>query len=280
MNPAPHILKAVEATLGDRAKVVGQAQASTQADVFELQSGGQRYALKVHRRHSGHRREELAYQKLAALGASWLPKLFAAGEDFLLLEWVLGQGLADLIEPGEIRSAFEQAGRARRDLLNLECADSQKGTESLNMRLEEWCRRAGKRVPPELVAKMQEELRTLADVDEPLRSFSHRDFRSENWIIESDGRLRIVDWGHSRCDFWVADLAKLCEEEFVAERAAFDWFMQGFGRSLSSGEERYLLFIRQLHGLQSYEWGALNGDAEIASLGRRILKRHFGVELG
>lgn len=179
----------------------------------------------------------------------------------LLLSWCPGEQSA---EPEVVR----EAGAWLRRLHAVPCAydDPLDLRDALERRRDAWLARAG----ADLDVSRVEILRFDAFAGLP-RVACHRDFTPSNWLWDGEVGLSVVDFGQSRPDARVWDLAKLEAELFRSQPVLREVFHEGYG-GLDAEERGRLDTLVLLHGLQTAVWGDTHGDSVFSALGRDILR--------
>ena len=86
----------------------------------------------------------------------------------------------------------------------------------------------------------------------------------------TDGvKLSVIDFEHSRPDFWPFDVEKLLTEVGGTGLEAAFW--QGYGTSLTDAETRVLERYSALNALSTVVWAREHGDEAFEADGRRRL---------
>jgi hypothetical protein len=256
-------------------RVVRALERGAEARVWQIVASGEMFALKVHDRPGGCQQETQAYRRLGDAFAGRVPMPRLCGPRFLLLPWIDGARAAELV--GERRSsAFFRAGEFVRDLrASPEISDEMALADAMALRARRWIDRAEPFLSLARRDRLRRRLLALSDLNLPPRTLCHRDFTPSNWIVDQKDQLWVIDWGQARGDFWLWDLAKLSEADFLDQPACREAFFEGLGRPPSTEEEDALSLLGLLHGLQSLVWGRQHGDESIAALGQAIIDRRL-----
>ena len=68
----------------------------------------------------------------------------------------------------------------------------------------------------------------------------HRDYTPRNWMVDDSGTVRVIDFGHTRADYWILDVDKLWSEHWVDRPDHEAAFWDGYG-SWPTEEDRLVL---------------------------------------
>lgn len=215
----------------------------------------------------------------------WLPQLDATpdliGESealsALLVSAVPGRNVDDLsLTHAETLETYRQAGAFLRSLHTLPFTDDDPAPllGDYRQRAETWTARAAGLVEPDLTAWVAgcaaETADLLAELS-PVRVPCHRDYTARNWLVDvTDGvKLSVIDFEHSRPDFWLFDVEKLLTE--VGETGLEVAFWEGYGRTPTDAETRVLGLHSALNALSTVVWAREHGDAAFEAEGRKRL---------
>ena len=235
--------------------------------------------LKVFRQPRKFVQERRAYLE-------WLPQLDATpnllGESEALsarlVAAVPGGKEDDLpLTPAETLETYRQAGAFLRSLHTLPFTDADPVPllEDYWHRAKTWLARADGLLEPDLIAwvgeRAAEAANLLGDMN-PTRVPCHRDYTSRNWLVDrANGlKLSVIDFEHSRPDFWLFDVEKLLTEVGGTELEAAFW--QGYGTVLTDAQTRVLELYSALNALSTVVWAREHGDAAFEADGRRRLR--------
>lgn len=121
-----------------------------------------------------------------------------------------------------------------------------------------------------------EPLRELLAVAPKLeRSYCHRDFAEHNWLHDGK-KLYVIDFEHSKPDFWLLDLVRLHSLTLCANEDAEEEFWEGYGSKPQEWEREFLARWSLLWAYQTKLWGARHGDSSTVAWARAALT-HLGV---
>ncbi|MFD8814200.1 phosphotransferase [Streptomyces sp. NPDC059627] len=111
----------------------------------------------------------------------------------------------------------------------------------------------------------------------PLPSaYIHGDFQERNWLLDADrtsNAFGAVDLERARPHAAVADITLLTCGPWVGRPDLEQAFWDGYGRGLTSDEERALRCLSALDAASAIARGVPNGDREIVERGRATLAR-------
>ncbi len=234
--------------------------------------------LKVFKQPRKFFQERRAYR-------DWLPHLDATpnllGESephsALLVSAVPGKNVDDvLLTPEEALTAYRQAGTFLQRLHTLPFTDDNPVPllEDYRQRAKTWLARADGLLEPDLIAWVTARAAEAAELLEemnPTRVPCHRDYTARNWLVDvTDGlKLSVIDFEHSRPDFWLFDVEKLVTEVGGTELEAAFW--GGYGTSLTDAETRVLEMYSALNALSTVVWAREHGDEAFEADGRNRL---------
>ena len=223
--------------------------------------------LKVFKQPRKFVQERRAYRE-------WLPQLDAtpnllgesASLSALLVSAVPGQNVDDvLLTSGEKLETYRQAGVFLRSLHTLPFTDDNPVPllEDYRQRAKTWLARADGLLEPDLIAWVTERAAEAADLLgelNPVRVPCHRDYTARNWLVDlADGvKLSVVDFEHSRPDFWLFDTERLYTK--IGGTPPESAFWQGYGHALSDVEKRLLETYGSLVALSTSVWAIEHGD--------------------
>lgn len=268
----PHAESAVWRVEG---QVTGQAHGRTAAFIKVL-----RQPQKFAQERRAYR--DWAPQLTSAPGPALVPTLLA--ESGALRALLLSALPGVLLERASLKAAqsleaYRQAGAFLGALHRLPFRDDDPLPlgEATRRRARAWLARAEGLVQPELRAWVEGRAVAVAETLEQLgaaRVPCHRDFAPRNWLVTTEKgegavRLAVIDFEHSRPDFWLADLEKLCASGWDADSEAAFW--TGYGRTLTAAEWTLLEQRSALAALATVVWACEHGDAAFEAQGRAQL---------
>ncbi|MDI5964102.1 phosphotransferase [Streptantibioticus silvisoli] len=100
----------------------------------------------------------------------------------------------------------------------------------------------------------------------------HLDYQPRNWRVHYD-ELFIVDFEHTRPDARVRDFARLEHRHWTGHPALRSAFFAGYGQALSTSEQDLLHLFGALEAVTALVRGHENGDTELFTHGRALLRR-------
>jgi hypothetical protein len=284
-DPLPPALRAfAERQLGPLSSTRFCGWPHAESAVWALR-GSRRAFLKVFRQPRKFVQERRAYR-------AWLPQLTATeaytphliGESETLRALLMSALPGTLPErapltPSQSLKAYRQAGAFLRALHTLPFRDDDPLSlaEAMRYRAQAWLGRAEGIVARDLITWVGEQAAEVAVTLTKLgavRVPCHRDYSPRNWLVEISGksiRLSVIDFEHSRPDFWLFDTEKLASSGWsgVAERA----FWEGYGRTLMLPERRLLERHAALTALSTVVWARERRDTAFEAQGWAQLSR-------
>ncbi|MEZ4449356.1 MAG: aminoglycoside phosphotransferase family protein [Nannocystaceae bacterium] len=225
--------------------------------------GGARAVIKAHARGRGFAQELAAHRALAGPLRRWIAPLLAASAARSALAFAVIDGVTpeDDGDPplhrraGELLRALHAVPTAALgddDPMPVEAAIERRWQGALDAaapRLgRDRCARLAGSVRPGIFRGLT-------------RVIAHRDFAPDNWIVATDGELRVIDFEQCRADLALVDRVILAGGPWrrrPALRAAFD---AGYGAPLDDlGRER-LAMLRILDAVTTVTWARRRGVA-------------------
>lgn len=180
------------------------------------------------------------------------------------------------LTPADLLEAYRQAGVFLQTLhtLPFDADDPLPLAEAFEARAKTWLARAADLIDAELVARVEERAAETADLLGalgPARVPCHRDYTARNWLVDgADGvKLSVIDFEHSRLDFWLFDAEKLVTEVGGTGLEAAFW--KGYGTFPTDAERRVLELYSALNALSTVVWAREHGDAAFEAEGRKRL---------
>jgi len=244
--------------------------------VFRLSTPKHDYYLKEHSLRGKYQQEKRAYQDWA-IHLKNTAKLISFDDEnmFLLLTAVSGR----LVEGSnfsrkESLDIYFQAGRCLRALHAIKIIDTDKISirQAYIKRLNAWLPRAKAMVAPKDIdwvrARVLEILPKLEDFE---RQPCHRDFTARNWLYQT-GKLSLIDFEHSRPDFYLADLERLWGSIFIFDRELQESFFSAYGQ-LDDDSLQILERSTAMWALNTISWAYEHRDKVFEQHGREVLRR-------
>lgn len=234
------------------------------------------YFLKTYRLIGKYQQEKRAYQDWA-IKLENTPKLIAFDDDkmCLLMTAVAGQ----LVETNEFSKKetleiYNQAGKILKDLHAIKIIDNDKLSieQAYSKRIKAWLPRAKTMVAQKDIDWVEARvLEILPMLSKFKRVPCHRDFTARNWLYDGV-KLSLIDFEHSRPDFFLADLERLWGSVFMLDSEIKESFFAGYG-ILSNDESEVLKRSTALWALNTISWANEHDDKVFEQHGREVLQR-------
>ncbi|NUW34540.1 hypothetical protein HTZ77_24320 [Nonomuraea sp. SMC257] len=221
------------------------------------------------------RREEHFAQELVAY-REWVPALGG------LAPTLLGQDerhrtLLLTFEPGEVETydgagTYRQAGALIRRFHD--AADQRAGDDFVALlaaRLDRALSRGREIFSRRDADFLREQLKRLNCLPEPMRVPVHADNQPRNWLVDTSGTVRLIDFGLSRWDVWIRDLVRLYYRDWRREPELQDAFLDGYGRRLHAADLELLQVLGAITAVTTVLWARERGDAGFESQGWNTL---------
>ncbi|MGQ5263281.1 aminoglycoside phosphotransferase family protein [Micromonospora sp. ZYX-F-536] len=169
--------------------------------------------VKIHRSPERHTQEVHAYRTWVPALGERAPRLLATTDypPAIVITAVPGLPLSQRqLDPAAEQDAYRQAGQL---LKTLHAARPPRlepdWTASLAERAEYWIRLAGDQITPSYRAEVRAHMRALRDLAPLAAVPCHLDFMPRNMLYGDDGKVRLIDFEHSRYDLPARDLVRL-----------------------------------------------------------------------
>lgn len=101
----------------------------------------------------------------------------------------------------------------------------------------------------------------------------HLDYSTRNWLVDSDGALRVIDFAGARRDVWVFDLRRLEFGAWATQPGLREAFFDGYGRLPSPEDEALLRASGALTAVSRIVRGTERNLPKATADGRLILAR-------
>jgi Ser/Thr protein kinase RdoA (MazF antagonist) len=259
-NVAPQLLAFAQAQAGALTRAEYRGWDHGVSDVWECWfEAGHHLFLKRSVEPGKFEQELRAYRAWTPHLGDLCPDLVAADEDErALLVTALPGALAEDLELTRRAEAelHRQAGAFLRAFHGLPHVDDEVAlADAIQMRAERWSARAALHVDASARDWMMARIREIAPMlDGVRRTPCHRDFTPRNWVIDEDSNLRVIDFGHTRPDFWALDIDKLWSDQWVERRDRSDAFWDGYGRKPSDDEWAVVEAAGALSAITTIAW--------------------------
>lgn len=265
----------------DRSRQFGRRSITWQIEAAD----GSGFYLKrnEHRKHFGV--EVLALRdwasKLAA--AEWWrsPSLVAVDDDLgaLIMTHLPGEPL-DSTEstPAERAEMFRLAGKLAAMIHTLKVDASKAGPpRSYDRELLSFFLEKAEPYADQKTLQWIEEVCGAEDAYEGLAFVpTHSDFAPRNWLVDrSNGKisLGLIDWERARPGYWLEDMQRVAQDDWLKEPDLRTAFFDGYGRFPTEREERQLNLIVLMNATGTISWAAEHDDTEFATFGHRTIER-------
>jgi Ser/Thr protein kinase RdoA (MazF antagonist) len=267
--------------------------------VIDIASAGLKTPLVVHGDHSWPHRESSVVEVRDAEGTPLIVKQVRNPDAFerevrALREWApqLGEGMAPRLLaaipdrsvlvmerlPGEAGAAstapeFRQAGRlvSRLHAAEPTTADADYPARAWHG-VERWTHQVPGVVDATELDFVRGEVRLLESMPAVHNGPIHNDNQPRNWLTDSAGTVRVIDFGRAKRDALLRDFERMQHEEWRGRADLREAFFEGYGRTLSDVEERTLSCIGAVAALTTGLWSRAHGDEGFEQHGWRTLE--------
>lgn len=114
--------------------------------------------------------------------------------------------------------------------------------------------------------------RELAELSLPGLVPTHGDYGPPNWIVDTDGIVRTLDFVDSCRRVWLSDLTRVGYGPWWGRADLHDSFMAGYGRSLTESDREFLRLSLAGYTVKVITWGRLHGKRSVEARGRDRLE--------
>jgi Ser/Thr protein kinase RdoA (MazF antagonist) len=247
------------------------------SDVWECRADDGRHVF-VKCCRDKYDQEVHAYRAWAPHLVDRCPQLLAADDELraLVLSAVDGTLAQDVdLDADAEAEVYRQGGRFLADLHALGIGDDEGDPAAAFVeRAQRWDQRAADVVDVDDRTWTMSRVAEIAPMLSRLRRTPcHRDFTPRNWMLDADGTLRVIDFGHTRADYWILDVDKLWSEQWVdrSDREAAFW--DGYGVRPTDDERNVLEAVSALGAISTIVWSREHGDDGYEAHGRAHLAR-------
>jgi Ser/Thr protein kinase RdoA (MazF antagonist) len=243
-----------------------------EATVLEVRTAdGRAWIAKQVRDPAVFAREVRALREWAPrLGPGLAPRLVAAVADRSLLVMEKLPGVAGVATTG---AEYRQAGRLIRRLHDAEPATADAGCPArMAANVDGWVRRVPGVVGAAELDFVDAQLRLMASMPAARSGPFHNDNLPRNWLTDTDGTVRIIDFGKAKRDVQVRDFERMWHGEWLDRPELREAFFDGYGRGLSDAEEQMLACLGAAAAVTTILWARAHADEPFERHGRRTLE--------
>jgi Ser/Thr protein kinase RdoA (MazF antagonist) len=267
--------------------------------VLDVVAQAMKTSVVVHGNHSWAHGESTVVEVRAGDGEPWIVKQVRDPDAFqqevrALRRWApkLGDGMAPRLLaavadrsvmvmnrlPGEAGAAstaahFRQAGRLVRRLHEAEQATADSdypGRASYNV--DRWVSQVPGVVNAMDLDFVRGEIKQMESMPAVHNGPIHNDNQPRNWLIDSVGTVRIIDFGKAKRDVQLRDFERMQHEEWQGRPDLREAFFDGYGRALSDSEQRMLSCIGAVAAVTTILWARAHGDESFEQHGWNTLR--------
>ncbi|MGA8113967.1 MAG: aminoglycoside phosphotransferase family protein [Actinocatenispora sp.] len=257
-------------------------------------------SLDVRHDHSWAHGESTVVEVSGSTGSAWIvkqvrdPATFAR-EVWALRAWAprLGEGRApSLIAtdddravlvmdklPGESGTAdtpdeYRQAGELIRRLHGAEAtAPDPEYPARAAESVDRWVRRLPGIVDDGTLDFVRAQITLMTSLEPVRRGPVHDDNQPRNWMTDSAGVVRLIDFGKAKTDVQLRDFERMQHNEWRTGPELRDAFFDGYGRTLTRNEERMLSCVGAVSAVTTVLWARAHSDDAFEQQGWRVLAR-------
>lgn len=241
---------------------------STVAEVHD--AGGTPLIVKQVRAPAVFAREVRALRDWAPqLGEGMAPRLIATvpGSSLMVMDKLPGRA-----GTASAAAEFHQAGRLIRRLHEAgpATADTEYPARAA-YDVDRWIHRVPGVVSAAELDFVRARIRLLASMPALRSGPIHNDNQPRNWLTDSGGTVRIIDFGKSKHDVQLRDFERMLHQQWRGRPCLREAFFDGYGRTLSGTDEQALACIGAVAALTTVLWARSHGAGSFEQHGRRTL---------
>jgi len=232
---------------------------------------GRRWIAKAIRRPKAYRRELDAYlQWVPALGVH-APQLHAHLDD---LQVILVNRLPDhpADEATSEPDVYAQAGAVIRRLHDSAppVVDSF-FADRLAERLENYIRRGAGLLSTSDVGFARAQVSELRHLPAPATVPCHLDNQPRNWLVDSAGSVRLIDFGQAKRDVWIQDVSRMYFRDWQRRPDLQEAFFSRYGRWPDDADRHLLHACAAYSAVSTVVWAREHADPAFEQQGRDLL---------
>ncbi len=145
--------------------------------------------------------------------------------------------------------------------------------EKLLADFDSWAPRARELVPPHDLDAAHEIATLTGEIGELQLVPAHRDNTPRNWIVDDQGLVSLIDFGHADKEPWWVDLYRLIHREWLDRPDLKEAFLAGYGRDIDEGTANLLRVYGACGAVSTIAWATEHGDKQFADEGYAQLRR-------
>lgn len=275
--------------LSDHSKVHGGHESS----IYRIHTATGHYYLKLHESKAHWGNEVHAYEHWTQAFGNLAPRLIAVNDKdpfALIVSVVSGQIVEGMqLSPSKEQGIWKSAGAALAKLHNLvsdqhfgpclrDGGASKNGTRNAKKYVSERFRQQIEQAVHGSYINDYEHS-VIEDVYNFVSAFEderpvpcHRDYCAANWLVTKEGVLTgVIDFEFAYLDVRVADFSRDPNWNWIDRPDLIKSFFEGYGRLLTSKEEKQLLVAHTEYALSAILWGRDNSFFGFEQEGRKSL---------
>jgi hypothetical protein len=267
--------------------------------VIDLVTSEMKTPVAPHRDHSWAHGESTVVEVRDAEGTPWIVKQVRNPDTFThevraLRDWApqLGEGMAPHLRaavadrslivmdklPGQAGTAatgaeFHQAGRLVRLLHEAEqtTADTDYPARA-TYNVDQWVRQVPGVVGAAELDFVREQIKLMESMPAARNGPIHNDNQPRNWLTDSGGTVRVIDFGRAKRDVQLRDFERMQHQEWRGRPDLREAFFDGYGRALSDTEERMLTCIGAVAAVTTILWARAHASESFEQHGWQTLE--------
>ncbi len=278
LNKHTELLDFATSSLGtiDKASFKGWDHAESQ--VWKITAQQANYYLKAHKQKNKYKQESYAYENWAKQIPEQCSQLIAKQENLnsILLSSIEAEALEQQsLSARQEQASYEQAGQFLRKWHNLNYRDNDIDlTDAMQQRLKKWTQRAKNLVEDKEIAWVKEQtLELIFHLKDYTRVPCHRDYSGRNWLLDKDHKLWVIDFEHSRADFFLVDFERQYSSIWLTRPDLKEAFLAGYGKKINELEWQLLKRLSSFSALSTIVWAREHKDKAFEAFGWKQLER-------
>lgn len=260
----------------DKASFKGWDHAESQ--VWKIETQKANYYLKTHKQKSKFKQEVNAYENWAKQIPDQCPQFITKEESLnaILLSSLEAEPLEQQnLSAKQEQVVYEQAGQFLRTWHDLKYIDNDIDlTDAMQQRLTKWTQRATNLVEDKGITWVKDQtLELIHHLKDYQRVPCHRDYSARNWLLDKNHRLWVIDFEHSRADFFLVDFERQYSSIWLTRPDIKEAFLAGYGKKISELEWQLLKRLSGFSALSTIVWAREHKDRAFEAYGRQQLER-------
>ncbi len=274
MDTAKIVARCTE-VLGECTFVADRSMAHGEAVVVEVVDGsGTGWIAKHVVQEKKYRQELGAYRDWVRMLEGAAPALHSAHDDLNLL--LLNKLNGTTVEGSQWEydpSVYHRIGELTR-LLHISAAPvvDEDYAENLVEDLEKYLFRGAHLLSHAEIDSARDQVGEITEMPPMITVPCHLDNQPRNWLVDDDGTVRLIDFGHARRQPWITDTNRMDLRHWRQSAELREAFYDGYGHTPTDDDMHFYRLYLAYIGVTTIVWAHEHGDATFAAEGRGWLR--------